>query len=515
MISIGNTFGGVILTVIMAIFLFAGILVGLFLITRNAGTPKDKVYKSSIIPVSLLIIGAIGLIIRLVFALLIRGYRDDIGLMTLIIQATGLSSIYGGITTPNTLSPIMVYLMSIMGGFGSLFGVEADTVGMQMLIKIPFILADIGVFVLIYFIASRYLNKAISVVLASLVYLSPAVLWNSAISGQFNSITALILLGVLYLMLKRKFLFMIILYGVAVLTDSFALWFFPPLAILLGYYFVRAIQYIRGEQIGFRDKRLVTDANARPIVSVPFYLIATLIGMYLVTLPLMAGQMFESRNFFTVFFNDFLIQPFGSNVLFGNNALSVYNIFLRNWLPLGDGFPHTIFAWAFVALVFGIVAFVYYSKKNRANLALATIYAVFTVAFYFVGFRESTLIVLLPLLILAYVIIQDKRIMHIFAVLSLIIFINSATVMLSAYWLNNESISAFAGTNTHHLISGFGRVVNIICSGIAFMLHIYFTYILLDIAMSNSRRQIRTFDTKPNFADAIVDWISIKKRKGE
>jgi len=522
MIPIGSTFGGVIFTVIMAIILIAGILVGLFLITRNAGKPKEKIYKGSVIPVTLLIIGAVGLTIRIVFALLVRGYRDDIRLMSDLIEVGfgGIDVIYGGGVfgaSPTTASPMMVYIMSVMGGFASLFGIEAETVGMQFLIKLPFILADLGVFILLYFIASRYLNKVISIVLASLVYLNPVVFWNSSISGGFNSISALMLLGVLYLMLRRQFLAMIILYGIAVLTSGFALWFFPPLAILLGYYAVRAVYHIRKQNYGIKDKRIFTDADARPIISVPLYIILTLLGMYIITIPLM--QAYDSFHFFNVFFNYFLIQPFGNVTVFGNNSLSIYNIFLRNQLLLGSGFPNTVFAWAFVGLVFGIVAFVYFSKKNRANLALASIYGAMTVALFFVGFRENTLVVMLPLLILAYIIIQDKRIVHIFALFSIILLINSATVMISASWLNNATIgeltAAGFGGLEHHLTSGAGRVINIICSALAVMTFIYFTYILLDISMSHNRRQIKTFESKPNFADAIADWVTWKKRKGE
>jgi len=465
----------------------------------------------------LAIVGMSGLIVRVVFALLVRGYRyPDIALMTDIIGLANPSLIYGGVynATPFTVSPIMGYVMSLMGRFASIFGIENDTVGMQFLIKIPFILADIGIFILLFFIASRYLNKIVSIVLASLVYLNPAVIWNSSISGQVNSLMVILILGALYMMLKRKLLPMLILYGLAVLTDGFALWFFPPLVLLSAFYFVRAIKHIRGQKYKVFDKRIWTDIDARPVITVLPYIILTLLGMYLITLPKMRGL--ESRSIIT-FFNYFIIRQFGNADIFGNNALSIYNIFLRNQVEIN--FPIAVFATAFVALIFGLVAYIYFNKRNRVNLLLVSIYAAMTVALYFVGFRESTLIVLLPLLILAYIVIGDKRIMHVFALLSTVVLVNSAAVMISGDWLNNASwlelSNAGVTVYSHHLTSGMGRVVSITCSILAVIIHVYFTYILFDIAIRNKRVKNKEFESTPSFGEAVADWISFKKESKE
>ena len=94
--------------------------------------------------------------------------------------------------------------------------------------------------------------------------------------------------------------------------------------------------------------------------------------------------------------------------------------------------------------------------------------------------------------------------MHLFFIFSLIVFVNSATVLISAGYLNNDALD---WTEAVKLVSGAGLAVNIVCSALAVITHIYFTYILLDIAMSNRRKLINIYDAKVGFADAIVNWI--------
>ena len=493
----GGHLGGIILVAILSLILVLGLLIGCFVITRNAGVVKEKVYKHSAIPLAIIGIVVVGFVARIIFAALITGYRADMSAMT-GIAGIPVNEIYGG---GIIFAPITAYIVAAFGGFGRLFSLESDSVGMQIMLKMPFLLADVGVFVLLYLIASKYLNKVISLVLASFVYLNPAIIWNSAISGQFNALTVLVLVAVMYALLRRNFLAMILLLGLAVLVDPFSLFFFPPVLVLSIYYYIRAIRKIRDNGTGFDIKAIVKDKEMRVVFSLPLYYIVALLGMYLVTLPLLNPIGF---NFFTDFFHTFLVVPISGVTIFGYNALSIYNIFGRNTLPLGN-FPNVAFALIFLALVFAVVAFVYLSKKNRANLTLAAICAAMMVAVFYMGFRENALIPILGLLILAYIVIQDKRIMHIFAVLSLLLIVNPALVFISAGYLNNLAANEIAGTTT--IVGGPAFVINIIASAIAVAAVVYFIYLILDIAMQNNRKAIRTFDTKVGLPDAIANWI--------
>ena len=472
--------GGALLVALLAFALVAGIFIGFYLITLNAGKVKEKVYKGSVIPLTIAGIAIAGFVVRILMASFLDA---DVSALAALSDAD-MNTVYaGGVIS---FQPLTVYIVSFFGGMAGLFNVTGET-SMRLFLTMPFMLADAGVFLLLYFIASRYLNKAVSIVLASMVYLNPAVFWNSAVGLHFNAITALLLVAVLYFMLKRNFAAMIFLYAAAIMTDTFALVFFPPVIILSIYYHVRAIQRARNQRVGFVPKKLWEDADLRPSLSIPLYLLGALAAMYIITLPLLEPLGF---NPFSAFIFNFMILPIGNLTIFGNNSLSIYNIFNRNQLPLGSGFPNVFFGWAFTALIFGIVAFVYFSKKNRANLALASIYAAVTVALFYLGFNESTLVPILALFVLAYIIIQDKRIMQVFTVLSLAIFVNAATAYASG-----------------DMTSGGGLAVSIVASALAIMAHVYFTYVVLDIAMSGNRKQIRVFDTKPNFADAVVNWI--------
>ncbi|HTA38451.1 MAG TPA: phospholipid carrier-dependent glycosyltransferase, partial [Candidatus Acidoferrales bacterium] len=85
------------------------------------------------------------------------------------------------------------YILGIFGWIWEAFFKTSDAghfVVLKTLVKLPAILADLGVGVLLYAMARRFASATIALGTAALYLLNPAIIYNSAIFGQVDSISA-------------------------------------------------------------------------------------------------------------------------------------------------------------------------------------------------------------------------------------------------------------------------------------------------------------------------------------
>ena len=97
----------------------------------------------------------------------------------------------------------------------------------NILVKIPMVMSDALLFVLIYkLISERYCEKT-GILAATLFYLNPAVIWISSAWGQYESIPALFTVLSLYLLVKKR----LVLSSLSLLTAT-SYKVYPVLALL-------------------------------------------------------------------------------------------------------------------------------------------------------------------------------------------------------------------------------------------------------------------------------------------
>jgi len=101
--------------------------------------------------------------------------------------------------------PGYFYILAVFGWIWETFFKATDAghfVVLRALVKLPAILADLGVGVLLYAVARRFAGPWISVGTAALYLLNPAIVYNSAIYGQVDSISAGMALLAVFFLLK-------------------------------------------------------------------------------------------------------------------------------------------------------------------------------------------------------------------------------------------------------------------------------------------------------------------------
>lgn len=175
---------------------------GLFLIgTWKAadGAPPEEAEAPVGRKLALLLVGA--MLVRIVLSATTTGYATDIQTFSAWAAhaADGLTSFY----SPGYFAdypPGYIYLLWIIGKLRLILGIDFGTPAFMVLLKFPAILADCATAGLIFCLSRRSWSGTTSLALTALYAFNPAVILDSAVWGQVDSVLTLpILLGVILL----------------------------------------------------------------------------------------------------------------------------------------------------------------------------------------------------------------------------------------------------------------------------------------------------------------------------
>jgi len=530
--GVSNLSLDIVFTVLMVFFIIAVVVVAVWLYTKYIKKPryketfeeKVKAYdslpeeKKGERPVPLSFLGicfavmGVGLIIRLLFMFLVRGYRSEFYSITNgIILNSSPSSLY----TSHAIAhyPVITYIYSFFGLFARAFNLDASSEAMNVFVKLPLILADMGLIFVGYKIAKKYVNEYVAVITAGFIAVFPPFIIVSSVWGSVFAITVLLLVLSFYFLANRNLLGLFISYTLALLTSRAALYLFPIIATVVIYQFARSFLFVRRNTIEGGIKGIFKNPESRNVFLIPIYIVGFWIASWLITLPLIHNHSFNPFVFTFMIY----LYPLSQFSYFGYNALNIFNLFVG---ISGNGAPWTasagisiLFSVIFGVIITGLVALVYLSRKNRALVVFLAGYVYFTLSIFFIGFGATNLIIVIALFLLAFLLIRDKRILQLVAVLGIIFTLNISFIFISAGYLNNIGQDVFnSGIYTGETLLGGSTdamgwlVANLILSIFAMFTFIYATIIILDIAMSSRRKLLADLD-RPNALTAFAKFI--------
>ena len=125
-----------------------------------------------------------------------------------------------------------------------------------------------------------------------------------------------------------------------------------------------------------------------------------------------------------------------------------------------------------------------------------------TVAIYMMGFSEWSLVPSLALLLLCFAVIKDKRLLKVFSVLSVFVLLNALLVMLGGGQISGDLIT----DNTNLTSDGALNVFSILLSVLTVLVHIYFTVVVLDLAIAKHRKPFIT-ESSASFGECMRHWV--------
>lgn len=488
-----------IIVIVFSVLLTLGCIIALiFLLCRFSGD-GESIGKVENLLVKMMIAVFAGFALRLMFALFIRGYRGDYELFVAMfdcLKLKGFDGYYNG-NASGVLYPIVYFAYLPFAGISNASGLSEYGMGMQFMIKLPLIIADLFAAFAIYKIADKYFNQKIAFVLFVFVCVCPVFYIGSCVWCTPITFTAMFICFAWYFLARKNYIGTIAFATAAAFSSKEGIYLFPVVAVFSVYHFVKAIVNIRRDNVG---GKAVLNADYRAAVMVPIGFVASAICSYLIGLLVISSY---NSNFF-MYFYEFLIAPLGSWRYFTLDGLSVYSIFGRNGSEPGARFPSWLFVCLFLAILVSVVCVVYFTKRNRATMVMLGAFSLYTMQMYFPGSTAIGMQSALLALAAAYALVKDKRILTIMFIAGIAYTVNALAVMSGAGYLNNlgdYNISATAG-------AGGARVINILCSVVALLAHIYFTIIAVNIGMTGQKRMLAQTD---GLSASIKEYLSVKK----
>ena len=200
----------VLLIIFFMIVAVAVSLVAVFIVGRYHALKSEETVKTGRLKTFhvFLIILAVGVVIRLLLALVITGYGESYN--TAYSIANDVFNVNEGFAnyTRNYVgvSPLTGYLYTVFSGWGVALGLDANDVMMRFFVKLPYMLADIALASSIYWASAKFANRYVALAFSVLVYLNPLYF---VMSSMWGSVYALLVpalfLTFYYLITKNVF----------------------------------------------------------------------------------------------------------------------------------------------------------------------------------------------------------------------------------------------------------------------------------------------------------------------
>lgn len=381
-----------------ALAIYAGVILALFvavfiLIIRKKWSLKIRPEKQTILLWALL---GIGLFLRIAAAPWINGHPFDISLFKnwATSAADHFSTFY--VNGSSDYPPFYIY---ILYGVGKIASLPAMSSYMNLLIKLPSLLADVATTYLIYKLARKYLTYELSLLISAFYLFNPAVLINSTFWGQVDSFFTLLIVAALLLLSSKKLAWATVIFTAAVLMKPQGVIFLPILFFEL-----------------VRRKRI------RDFLTVG---LTSLFTAVLLILPFSFSQ--EPLWIFKLFSHTLGEYPYASV-----NAFNFFSLLGANYVQ--DSTTLFVFSYHTWGLIFITLITLYswwiYGKGRSAKYAALTALLQITGVFTFsASMHERYLFPAAALALLAFAYLQDKRLLWLFAGFSATIFLNTYVIL--------------------------------------------------------------------------------------
>ena len=504
--SVINYTQGIVLSALFGVLTLLSIFFAVFYIVKFGGESKDcnediligkKVFS---IKKMLLFVLLVGVAIRIICGLLVIGHRREFA--ETIYYSLQYVSKYDETDTNKILYPLTYYIMQIFAGIWINGGASTDSVLLNFNIKIPFIIADVVTAFVLFNNSKKYFNQKVGLVLFSLVMICPIFVFVSAIWGSVITLIVPVVLIGFSLILSKKNAGAIAVFSIATLLAREAVILTPVLFVYFAYVWFKSLKALSLKKYDKEDKL--------NFWSIPFVMCLSI--CFTCLLSLAYTSQFNMFSFFEII-NEFYIKPFTKIYYFGENAANLYVLLGKSesvpdmWIP--SEFNAVLMFAMFVVALIAITSVVFFAKKNRATLLLVSAYAILTVNVYYVGFTAISVLPALALLLFAYLVVKDKRILKTFTVTVVSMLLVSLVVFTIAGYFNTEPLSFFKDSSYtgQTYLTGDYSIALITASLFQILNHLYMTYYMLDIAYGK-RVKLLDYNNKCTISDVMYTVLS-------
>lgn len=348
-------------------------------------------------------------VLRLAIGVIFHGFKGDLDYFyTWSTKAyeVGLPKFYdaAGADYP----PGYIYVLYIIGFLHSVFNIEYWTWQSILLIKLPAIICDILTGLLIYKIAGKKNSNSRALLLTAIYLFNPAIIYNSSVWGQVDSILGFLLLLLCYLLMEKKIIPAYVVYGIGVLMKPQMI-MFTPLIIF-----------------GFLEQVIFDKFSVRKLFINLLSGISVIMGMIIACIP------FDVSRIFNLYTKTMSSYPYASV-----NAYNFWSMIGSNFKPQTERFLFMSYqSWGRIAILLTVVLaafFFYKARKQECRYYTTAAVIIMTMFLFSVRMHERYLFYAMPLLLLAYIIRPVKGLYVAYIGVSLCQLYNMADVLMKAY----------------------------------------------------------------------------------
>lgn len=406
-----NDINDVLLNIYVFSFMFLAAIIFVFIFITVMKQKRNNGQRSWI----LYILVIFGLVMRIVIAGYVEGYETDINCFKAwsTIISNNFISIYDGSVFMD-YPPGIVYVLMLPGLIVKFLNLYTKPWIYSMVIKLPAIAADILTAIILFKISKKRLKYNMALLIAAIYLFNPAIIINSVVWGQVDSILVLLVVCATYLLYIDKLELSAVLFAAAVMVK-------PQGIILLP---VLLFELIRKGKIG------------RLIVSMIYGVVSAI----LIALPF--GYNKEPLWIFNLFLKTASGYK-GASV----NAFNLFGLLGANWKPDASRlliFNYFTWGMIFIVLITAFVLFIYLKGKNAFNPSIAAAILVVGVFTFSSRMHERYMFPAIALLLMAYVLLNDIRFMRMYAIASITVFSNTWVVFALSlhnnYWVPANSV---------------------------------------------------------------------------
>lgn len=292
-----------------------------------------------------------GFLLR-IFLTYIPGFKVDVDAWfywAIRLTQVGLHNFY----TPDiwtNYTPGYLYVLFFLGAIKSLFAL--DTNQFYFLLKLPAIFVDIFLTAFIYLYIKNISDKFTARIAAAYIAFNPALIFNSTIWGQIDSILTLFMILSVYFLSKKKYILASIFLGLSFLIKPQAISIFPVFGLFI----------IKNFNFKILIKLTLPCLLTIFVLSLPFFITNPFFGIINLFFQMVGDYPYTSL---------FAYNFWGIIGFWQNDKQIAFNFSYQNW-----GYLLFIIYW--ITLIY------FYLRKNLTLFALATLA---TLSFYFLPTR--------------------------------------------------------------------------------------------------------------------------------
>jgi len=386
----------------------------------------------------------ITIILILFFALILRLYLSQFGGYELDVNwfknwsqevySNGFSNFYQN--TNSDYPPFYIYILWVIGAINSL---TSTNINPLILFKLPSFFADIATSLLIFIIVIKYTSYKTALISVIFYAFNPAIIYNSSIWGQVDSIYTFLLLFAIYEFISEKPTNSAIFFALSILTKPQSLVLFP-LFLILGFKKYKLNVLIRSSIISF---------VVFILFALPFYVNTSILELY------------------RLYTSSYIQYPFTS--------LNAFNF----WALVGMFKPdNTIFLfltyriWGYILFSIFFIYITYFTIKNNNNTILYYSSVLLFLGFFMLFTRIHERYMFPIFSFLSIVIIFDRRLYYVYI-------LSTITFLANLYLVFEEIKMGYAIPFSMFIIS-YSIIMNIV-------IFIYLNYCFITYNIEESK----------------------------